>query len=252
MTATCQLKQEPHSTGFNISGVPTQLFGPPTWRVLFNLFYVAEGGAVCTDPPFHFPPEFRLKAQTHIKRIWQNLPFVLPCAVCRVESGKFILNGADISSAKVQSSAATINQPSRPASFKMLQDFRDDVNVRLLSKRCVSTMDKLGMHNMREVAIFKLRSGVYGMSKMDVVEMCYFIEYNRSRRVQNKELSQVCPNHCVFLKSLCSLLSAGGWIKKMPENNMCNFIDAISEIHPPNFGVWRRNMDTVIKDWFTT
>jgi hypothetical protein len=234
------------------TGVPAQLFGPPTWRCLFNLFYVAEGNAVKAYPPLIFEPSF--KPKPHIQCMWQNLPFVLPCAICRVESAKFILQ-SDVNSAAVQCNAATRAQPanSRGASFSTLQDFREAVNRRLMTHACVRRVDNcVGKQPIRVVGVFRMRTGCYSMSKLDVVSMCYFIEYNRVKRVQEGKLSEVCPNHCVFLRSLCTLLRAARWITYVPDENMCNFIDAVRELHPPDFVSWTKNMDAIIKEWFTT
>ena len=229
------------------SGVPAQLFGPPTWRILYNLFYVAEGNIVHAYPPLRFLPRF--DPAPHIDALWQNLAFVLPCDKCRVETAKYILgkHNAEVACRCAQSKFCA----DKPASFRSLQDFRETVNKRLMSGSCVRRANNcVGKRPLREVGVLRMRTGCYSMSKMDVVAACFFIEHNRRTRVQQNTLPPMCPNHCKFLHALASLLLHAGWISRLPSSNSCDFEAAVAELHPPDYDGWKANTLTVMQEWF--
>ena len=261
-------------------GIPPQLWGPGMWRVLYSLLFCAQeyivsagvhepgsGQPVRVDlasvapisfPPVRFNPAVSVdNVRDAVRRIMYNLCFVLPCKPCRDHTCKWFLRPHECSphQAVCQQDIFTENvNVGRP--FDTIKSFRNAVTKRLEKERCGRECRKRTTCSVfkseDEIINIRIMSGIYFMSKLDVISTAWFMSDSQIRRIRNGDIMYHQQNHSAFVRGVCTLLNLIGWMEPLKmESDVTNIMSTFSCFAPPEFKAWEERMASEIKNWRT-
>mgnify|MGYP005641158271 CR=1 FL=1 len=247
-------------------GIPPQLWGPGMWRVLYSLLFCAQeyiraGGGHAALHPISFPPVRYNPAvsvesvRDAVKRIFYNLCFVLPCKPCRDHTCKWFLRPRDCSphQAVCQQDIFTENVDI-DSPLDTVKSFRDAVTKRLERERCGRECRKRPVCSMYksedEVIHVRIMSGIYFMSKLDVISTAWFISDSQIRRIRNGDIPYHQQNHSAFVRGMCTLLNLVGWMEPLKiDDDVTDIMSTFKCFAPPEFSAWGERMASEIKNW---
>ena len=244
----------------NNFGTPAQLWGPPMWKVLYSVLYCAQEYMAHERPsaPFTYPAvRFgfikREKVKEACSLVLTNLGCVLPCISCRQHTLAFMYGAKT----KVCDSDVVVGrhqlQPyvdvARP--YTTIQRLRAAVTERLDKQQCKTRCSRTstGGKSIDEITTTRLRSGLYFMSKLDLMCTAYFLDSSCKRRVNHGAVPSCMPNYKRFLRGLTTLLCLMGWMKEMPDPENVNILRVFREFWPPHYEAWMQNMRREVEQW---
>ena len=242
-------------------GTPSQLWGPPMWRVLYSTLYCAQQciqfhktGHKCRTPITQPPIQLRTmpveQIEEAVRLIFYNIAFVLPCGVCREHTHEYFLGSkASVSDAVMQSVRLRNVDLSKP--YDSIQKFRAAVTRRLDKQKCGTVCSSSSNRkSMEEASTIRLRAGLYFMSPFDIISTAFFLSTSCMRRVEAEQLHAYRTNHRCFERGLSTLVAFMGWMEPAkPVDNTGDFIHMFRSFKPANYEAWCKYTRGVVEKW---
>lgn len=243
-------------------GTPSQLWGPPMWRVLYSTLYCAQqciqfhktgrkSRTPVTQPPIRLRATPLAQVEEAVRLIFYNLAFVLPCAVCREHTHEYFLGSqrVNVSDAVMQSVRLRNVDLSKP--YDSIQKFRAAVTQRLEKQKCGSVCrPSSNRKSMEEATTIRLRAGLYFMSPFDIISTAFFLSTSCMRRVEAEQLHAYRTNHRCFERGLATLVALMGWMEPPTgADNTGDFVHMFRSFKPPNYEAWCQHTRGVVEKW---
>ncbi len=243
----------------NNFGTPAHLWGPPMWKVLYSVLYCAQEYLrnERPTPPFTYPSvKFGFMKRKSVEDacclLLTNLGCVLPCVSCRKHTLEFMYGKTKVCDSDVVVGRHALQSHvdmSRP--YTTIQRLRAAVTERLDRQQCKTrcTRTSTSGKDINEITTIRLRSGLYFMTKLDLMCTAYFLDSSCRRRVNHGAVPSCMPNYKRFLRGLTTLLCLMGWMKQTPDPENVDILNIFQEFWPPHFEAWKQNMRREVEQW---